>query len=386
MPEHWLHVYQRPPQGNRFIGRWRAYDYQHRIAAAGGFDTADCEIAVSKNQAERFVEDYLGCRVAVFVDNPAQAIWEGFINRVTINAGTVVYSRSLDKMHNRVSGVYTNGGGTTAVTHLTAVNNLTSQGIYGIKEGSPENRVTSNTSTALNSLRDRTLSKQSYPQSSFVFSGQSRTPVIRLELKGFYWWLTWVKYFNSSASQTAVSSILNTMISGYPNTSFIDVSGSDIQTNSLTRHPGSVANGNTTYWDVVQAIQEFGDGTDAFVAGITPTKQDGTRNFYYRTANTDVDYILRSSDGKVRDIFGRIVKPWLVQPDRVARVNDILLGQYDAERDPRALYLDKVDYNAEGFGVQMASSDDLTNEGAFQLRFSYKSIGDRFGAEQRILA
>lgn len=382
MTDHWLHIYQRPVQGDIFLGRWKTYSYKHRIAAAGGFDTADCEISVSKNEAERFVEDYLGCRVAVYVDNPSAPIWEGFISRVTINVGTLVYSRSLDKLYNRVSGVYTESS-TGSTTQLTAVDNLTSQAIYGVKEGSPENRITNSAATSLTDERDRILSKQSYPQSSFNFGRVAATPMIRLEMKGFYWWLSWVKYINTSTSQTNVSSILDTMISAYPNTAFIDVSNSEIQTNTRKRVPNHITRSHLTTWDAAQTLQEPGDGTNAYVIGVTPTKPDGTRVFYYREANTEIEYLLRSQDGKIRDVFGRIIKPWLVQPDRVARINDILLGEYDSDRDPRTLYLDKIDYDAEGLGVQMASSDDLTAEGAFQLRFSYKLIGDRFGAENR---
>lgn len=384
MPEHWLHIYQRPVQGDRFLGRWPVYEYQHRIAAIGGFDTADCQIAVDAHQAERFLQDYLGCRVAVFVDNPGAPIWEGWINRLTINIGTVAYSRSMDQMFNRVTGVYTNGTG-GATTHQTQVNNLTSQAIYGIKEGSPEDGISRTTSTAVSDLRDRILSKQSYPLSSLAFNDQAGVPLIQLQLKGFYWWLEWQKFAQANAANTAVSTFLGTMVTNYNNTTFIDTANYDIETNTKTRIPIDLRDGNNTFWGVAQKMAEAGDGTNAFVSGISPTRQDGTRRFYYRTANTDVEYSIRSVDGQVRDAFGRPVKPWLVQPDRVIRVDDILLGSFDSATDPRTMYLDKVDYRANGLGVQMASRDDLSAEGAFQLRFKYKLIGDRFGALERTI-
>jgi hypothetical protein len=130
---HYLHVYQRPKQGTSFLRRYLAYNYQHTITNRGGFDTASCDIAVqSENEGQKYLNQYLGCFVAIYVDNPAVPDLGRFINRITFNSGGASYTISLDEMANRVSVVYT--GATNVAAETTVVNNTISQAIYGIKQ------------------------------------------------------------------------------------------------------------------------------------------------------------------------------------------------------------------------------------------------------------
>src|SRR2546428_254708 len=101
IPIHHIHIYQRPAQGSAFLRKHPVYSYQHTITNQGWFDTASCDIAVrSEGEGFNILEAYLGCYVAIYVDNPAQPIWEGLINRITFNSGKASYSIGMDEMAN----------------------------------------------------------------------------------------------------------------------------------------------------------------------------------------------------------------------------------------------------------------------------------------------
>jgi hypothetical protein len=117
---HTLSLYQKPALGNDFLRRLPVYNYRHTIAAVGGFDTASCDIAIrSREEGQQFLDQYIGNRVAFYVDNPVEPIWEGFINRMTFDAGGVQYTISLDEMTNRVTVTYTDVAASATNAQIT---------------------------------------------------------------------------------------------------------------------------------------------------------------------------------------------------------------------------------------------------------------------------
>src|SRR5690606_22084890 len=155
----------------RFLGRYKALRYRHSISAVGWYDTAQCDLLMSRAEAERFIEDMIGCRVAVFVDNPAEPAWDGYINRITINAGGGMYTRSLDEMMNRVRVIYS-APSVGAAPEITAVANLSeSQARYGIKAGSIEGKVLIGMNVSkMTALRNTFLNVRGLPQNSTIFN------------------------------------------------------------------------------------------------------------------------------------------------------------------------------------------------------------------------
>jgi hypothetical protein len=74
IPLHAVHIYQKPKVGNGFLRRLQAFNYQHSINAIGGFDTASCDVALrSVDEAQQFLDQYIGNRVAIYVDNPSRS-------------------------------------------------------------------------------------------------------------------------------------------------------------------------------------------------------------------------------------------------------------------------------------------------------------------------
>jgi hypothetical protein len=384
---HYLHVYQRPKQGTSFLRRYLAYNYQHTITNRGGFDTASCDIAVqSDTEGQQILEQYLGCFVAIYVDNPAVPVWEGLVNRITFNSGGASYTISLDEMANRVSTVYT--GVTNVAAETTAANNTASQAVYGIKQDQIELGVDTSAATQKNLLRDTALAQRAFPQSSYG-QAQGNTDIVHLELIGIYHTLEWVKFFTGLTTATsAFSANIIAVLAANPNgaTFFNNTDTANISTNVATA-PNQER--GSSFWDRILRITEAGDGTNYWVCGVTPTDRNtGRRAFYYQLANTAIEYSALKSDGlKPRNLYGKPIRPWAVVPDRGIRVNDALVGSGGTiQTDPTQVYIQRIQYDANSQQVQWFGADDTTARAAFLLSRGFKPIAADFGAPLRTIA
>lgn len=384
---HYLHVYQRPKQGSGFVERYQAYNYQHSIQNQGWFDTASCDVAVrSEAEGQRILEQYLGCFVAIYVDNPAQPIWEGLVNRVTLNSGGASYTVSLDEMANRVSVVYTGASNTAAETPVA--NNTTSQAIYGIKQDQIEFGVDTSAGTQRTTLRDTILAQRAFPQAA-ITQAQGNSNLVHLELIGIYHTLEWQKFFSgavttSSSMSAAAQAFITVLANGttfFDNTNFTKISA-----NAVTAPDQQRA---LSFWERLLLLAETGDGTNYWVCGITPTDRNlGKRLFYYRQANNAIEYTASKNDGlSPRNLFGRRIPPWLVVPDRAIRVTDSMLGYGGSQvSNPAVTYIQSIQYDANAQRVQWFGADNTTARAAFLLNRGFKPIAADFGAPARTIA
>lgn len=386
VPSHTVNIFQRPKEGNNCLRRVVALNYQHSIVSQGWFDTMKCDVAVrSQSEGQEYLDRFLGCRVFAYADNPYEPMWEGFINRITFNTGGVSYTISLDEMANRVSVVYNNA--TDVPTQATVGNSLASQAIYGIKQDQIEFGGNASGSTAHpNALRDTILAQRAFPQTSITKGGGS-TNLVTLECCGFYETLKWEKIFTALSSGTgSFTTRVSGYITGLANTTtfFNNADTSGIATNTTLTSNQQRAQ---TVWDIIQKIAEGGDGTNYYIAGIEPTNpQTGLRRFYYRSFNSATQYTARQSDGlRVRDLYGRIVPPWAVIPDKTIMVSDVLVGyNTSVQVDPRLTYIFRIQYDANSQSVQWQGADDTTAQGAWMLKRGFKPFGRSFGAGLRI--
>ena len=390
MPKHTVNVYQRPAQGNSFLGRYEAFNYRHKISAVGGFDTASFDLAVYAADAD-FWFDRLGCEIRVYIDNPARPAWEGFINRVNWSIGALTYTSSLDELSNRVSVTYSAPDVAAQPQNTSAVNDTVSQAIYGVKEGALDGYLVEGTTvTKFTNLQSMVLNNQSFPQKSTIFNpqvtGGNGGGLLNIECLGWYHTLNWVKWVSTAgASAVNANVVLTNILANYPNTSFFSVSDTSLVSANPSFAQRIDSRTNQTYWEMFQSVQEAGDGSSRWVMGITPADfSTGLRRFYYRQNSAAVKYILRASEGRVRDVLGQLVEPWKVQPDVGARVADYAVAWNKGVGDnPAEFYVDTVDYEANSQSVQFGSTDNITAEGAFNLRRYFKTTGRRFGAAQR---
>jgi hypothetical protein len=378
IPQHTIHVYQRPAQGSSFLKRYPVYNYQHSISNQGWFDTASCDLAIrSASEGNDILNGYLGAFVQIYVDNPVVPIWEGLINRITFNAGGASYTISLDEMANRVSVVYT--GAANAAGQTTIANNTNSQAIFGIKQDQIEfgTDTTPGPASQRGHLRDTIIAQRAFPQTA-ISQAQGETNLVHLELIGIFHTLEWEKQFTvlTTGSNTATTKINATLAALANGTTFFNSADtSQVDTNAITI-PDQQRGIST--WELIQKIAESGDATNYWIAGILPTDPNlGTRRLYYRQFNSTVEYTALQADSlKPRNAYGQPIAPWLIVPDRSIRVTDTLVGFGSSiVSDPRVTYIQSVEYDANSQSVQWFGADDTTARAAFHLKRRFKPLG-----------
>jgi hypothetical protein len=385
IPVHVLNLYQKPALGTTLLSRIQTYNYKHSINAIGGFDTASCDIAIrSRDEGQQFLDQYLGNRVAIYVDNPIEPVWEGFINRMSFNGGGAAYTIGLDEMANRLAVTYTDNAGSIISSAL--VSDTNSQATFGIKNDRLELQAQNTGTTAIAAIRDTSLAQRAWPKTS-VIPGQGSSGLLRIEMLGFYHTLNWDVYQDATVANVTLSNyLINQLLPGVSNgTTFFDNTvTTGITTNALTIQRTSIR-GNTI-WDRMMVIRESGDATNYYVIGITPTNfQTGVRSLYYRVFNPTIVYTARQSDGlRVRNLYGQIVPPWMVRPDSGIRISDMLIGWDGIGDNPTETWIMGVDYDANRQSVMYQGDDDLTAEGAFNFRRQNKAFGKKFGAQYRV--
>jgi len=382
---HTLHIYEKPALGSAYIKHLNTYNYRHSINAIGGFDTASCDIAVrSRDEGQQFLDQYLGNRVAFYVDNPVEPIWEGFINRMTFSSGGVEYSISLDEMSNYVVTLYTTTNTSPATTQSAAAQDADSQGVFGIKEEQIDLGLML-AGTGVTLMRDTVLAQRAWPKSS-ILPAQGGAGLLHLECLGFYHTLEWENYRETGTGSVQLGSFVDTIITNLLNgTTFFDNADVSLTVANANTIDIFTAKGGST-WETLLKIREIGNGTNYYVIGVTPTNfQTGTRRFYYTTASTTVTYTARQSDGlRIRNLYGQLVDPWRVRPDTGIRVSDMLISWNGIGDNPTETYIMKVDYDANRQTAIYAGDDDLTAEGVFNLKTYNKAQGKRFGAGRRL--
>lgn len=387
-PPHYMNIYEKPAVGTDFIKGYIVYDYRHSINANGGFDTASFDVALwSVNDMQMFLDRYIGNRISIVVDNPAEPIWEGFINRMTFNSGGAEHTISLDQMANRIRTLYSQTSGDTTATQSAVSNNTTSQGLFGIKQEQIDLGTMVN-GTGATIARDTQLAQRAYPKTS-VTPGGGSGGLVHVECLGFYHTLTWESYYQSTTANVQLGNFVDTLIGATVNgTTFFD--NTDLgDTAANTQTINQIAVKGDTIWDMLKKVQEMGDTSTYFVVGIGPARFSasgvGTRRAYYRQASTAVTYTALQSDGlRVRNLYGQLVDPWKVRPDTGIRIADMLVGWDGTGDNPTETYIMKIDYDANKQSCIWSGDDDISAEGVFNLkRFNY-AAGKRFAAPRRL--
>ena len=390
MLPHWLYIYEKPALVNGgkpdvLYKTFRAYQYKHKISAFGGFDSANCEIDVDMTEAQDIANRYIGNRVAVFVDNPILPVWEGYIESVQFENGNIVLTRSIAEMYNYVIVQYNDTTLSPPEQQTTAVSNADSIAIYGTKGATfTMGELYDNGTAIANELRDKVLSQQAFPLTTTTNSGGGGYRVT-INMKGFYHTLDWeVKEVTSTlfsrvdvvVEAATVTSLYNENVDV-----FFDNTGMFFDTNNAFSKERQKRLGETSLKFIRQMV-ECGDGTNDWVWGISPTDTNlGYRYGYYRQANTDVRYHTNMyRDNRLYTPAGRLVDAWDVRPDCSIFIDD-LEGWRDKNTDPRTVYIERIEYDAEAAKpITWISKQDNTLEGYFQFYKSAKTTGSRFGA------
>lgn len=380
---HWLHVFQKPVTGTAFIRRYPALSWKHRIAANGGFDTASCSLPVTRAEGEYIFENFDGNRAALFVDNPIEPAWEGYISRITLTTPGVIFTRSLDEMGNRTVINQTGSTGSGIPTVPTTLNNAASQAIYGVKVKTIRAaRAHAGALTYATSLATRALNDIAYPMTSAASNDGSSEAIIQLELKGFYYTLDWETALYAggfpfrNGSTGHIDELLNNLANGTTFLNNLDVT--DLTNNAITL---TTVSDGATVWARMTMIAECGNNAQRWVIGIgNIDRNTGARRLYYRPADTTVKYVARANrPGLLYTTIGAPVLPWTARPDGNVLISDALVGWDGDGLDPRQSYLAALEYDADTGMLNWQSDDNIAIAGALQTNTWHTSSDMRYG-------
>lgn len=393
---HRLNLYQRPAQGGMngtFLASFVTVGWSHVIKARGGFESATCSVVIPRARAEAFIAEYLGTVGRLFVDNPMEPAWEGFIESITYVIGGQAITRSLANMSNRTNVVFFDADAATPDTTSTGVaNNTTSQSVWGIRETTLDAGIHYNTAdkTHKTILRNTLLAVKAFPQITTTSSGGAI--VLTLELRGLiYYAYEYQNYLNTGTTLLpAVNAFLRASVAlaapanaaqVVETSAVYPVTYDDDIVSNLSFNIAETSDTGQTHLQYINSVVEAGDGTQQWVWGIGVFNINTlTRRIYYREASTAVVYtanVLRDV-GRIRDTTGKLIPGWKIRPDRGIRLNDVLVGYNQTGDDPRVGYIEQIQYDAETGMVSYSTGDNRTVEGALGVVNYFKRAGDRY--------
>jgi len=322
--------------------------------AVGGYDKASFTINDEKNALEEWFEEGLGRHIECY--NHAQnLIWEGFVNKVSINLGPLSASRGpLLDAPNRVFAVYSALDTTTNPpvrgerTKTAAANDTYAQELYGIIESIQS----IGTATAVDAAQAQNtyLAENALPETTQATAGASG-PSVTIECLGYYHWLKTYVYNqiantgtqNLSVKLTAVlNAELNTIINGN-----MDITANTLQVEQFE-------NSDKTAWALIKALVALGDATNArYLFGVW----GGRRAIYEAAPTTEITYQQHLADPamRVKTMTETMVMPWDVLPGKWLFFPDFLIGRVQSiqrRRDPRFMFIESVTFDAP-WGLKM---------------------------------
>jgi len=329
--------------------------YQHEILADGGWWSASITISLSVQESEDWFEDGLNRYIEVY--NPALAlVWAGFVNQVTISAGTLAATRGpLLDIANRVSVVYSPIlDATTAPplegseTTTTIADDATSQTAYGILEAvvSGGKLLDDGTTDDAAQLRDVYLEENKDPQTSEDLDFSSgATATVQLDLLGYVHRLgKWI-YQDMTAATVQIDTKIALFPAADPN-GLLSTDVSQIAANAALT--SRYEDDNRMAMDVLNEDVSLGDvANNRYTLGLYADQR-----ITYAATPTTAAYqhdILGQAMRVETYGNGATVDPWDVLPARWVFLYSFLpgRGQPAALRDdPRFLFIESVRFSA----------------------------------------
>lgn len=345
-----VHIVHNPALSDtaRYSASFDTDNWQHRISANLGFDTASFDLKEEKYVLEDLFFNGLGRRVTRYSPDGNFVVWDGYISEMTLSEPGITLRISLKELANRASVRYvpidtsTNPPTESAETSTTVVNDTESQSLYGIKERyfSPPkiNRL-----TAANAAQYASIILDQYrrPRRSADFSGGSSEPRLSVMCEGFIHTLEWRVY-----NQTAVSGadwvyvVAGTIITGVGQ--FIYDTDFDTNTTQLQKY----FNRDDTALNILQTAAGLGDNTDRRWLFYVLEN----RILQYKAASTTIAYLRRVGDPRqqIFDTTGRPMPYWEIRPNNWLRNSDVLpqfLTPAGLQDDYPSMYIESVQYS-----------------------------------------
>jgi hypothetical protein len=302
----------------------RTEEHEHTIAASIGFESMTEAFTCGREEAMDWLMNGLGRRCEVYGPD-AEPVHEGQLTTVEAEFEEETRSISLDEMANRVVVRYTDANGNNT---FEADLDLVGQDAYGVKvttvsRSSTDPLAAAAMATAI--LNERSNGVKKY--GTTVASGGGNSAALRLGFSGWYTTLGWPTYANgtglNSSTLTSTTTQTQTLLTSlYAINPFLSTDYSDITASGQT--DTEFIGLDTTYRTKIEALLRI--GTSTFVRqcwGVYEGRRFSVKPWAGATPDT-VTYQRSLKERVVRDGKGNIVPLWLVRPDAIYQVVDLL--------------------------------------------------------------
>lgn len=303
----------------------RTEEHEHTIGASIGFESMTEAFPTTQDEAIDWLENGLG-RSAIVYGPDAETVWEGLLTTVEAEFGQETRSISLDELANRVSVRYTTAYG---ISTFEADLDLDSQDAFGVKVMTVSRSTTDQAAAAAMAtaiLTERAWGVKKY--GTTVATGGLGSVALRLGFSGWYTTLGWATYANGTGLDSSTLTSTTTQVQ----TLITDITGS-INPFLSTDYSLITASGqtdtefidtDTTYRAKIEALLKIGTSTFARQCwGVYEDRMFRVSPWAGATPTT-ITYQRSLKEQCIRDGKGGTVPLWLVRPDAIYQVNDLL--------------------------------------------------------------
>ena len=327
-------------------------------SAVGGFDTAGFTIKGTRDELQDWFDDGLMRRIEYINPEGIQA-WEGYVHRMRYAVGTLVKTKTVDSLYNRIYmryapldfSVFPPIAGTP---QDLIFDDIASQQDFGIKSAilSGGERAAD---TAYNWGRTVLKEKKDIQIGETVNTASSDVLSIEVECRGYWHTLKWLPYISAAAtgyiqSHEVIREVLEFFNSVNQGWLPQDFGWLDYNFAKSRRGYDSLQSCQEVIKNI---IDEGGLGGERWIGGFY---QD--RNFLYKAAEdvlglySEYFDLYRSLDDPAQMIFdsvmGTEIKYWDMVPDRILRTVDDLSDD---------MYIEQITYR-EPYSLNLVGGDD----------------------------
>lgn len=352
-----INIHQSLLKGGGFIKSSPGSNYTHTLNVLGGCESASFTEGTTLTGAEDWIEDGLLRHIVVY-DDAQNKIFEGFVNKISVNMGPLTIDRGpIVNLANRVAVVYSTVDTTTMPptvgnrTKTSVSDGTTSQGKYGIWTVNLSSGGA--TTTDAEQIRDTYLTENQYPETSQKINlMQSNTITVSIEVLGYYHLFKYYPYNQTASTGTGNLSVkMAAVIAANPNIAWTPFTTGGITTNIL--QVPLYENDDNTAWDVIKGLVALGDANDTrYTFGVYPGLA-----VKYQAVTNNIDYMARitGQELQITNTSQQPVRPWNIIPGRWLFFPDLMAGRAiptDRRLDPRFLFIEEVTYTAP-YGLQL---------------------------------
>lgn len=338
--------------------------WTHEIRAEGGYWSADFSIEGNIHDIDDWLAGGMGRHIEMY-DETQTKVWEGFVNEISINMGSLVISRGpLMAVGNRVENYYTPIIDPDTDPPLTGdtmptpiVEELQSQGRWGIIEKIlSSGQLIDDDAEQIAALY---LAENHDPKTQkdyTIGSAGSGNTTITVHCLGYVAWLEGYAYNDPTLSTTTVSAKMQDVLAADPNGMFSTNYGGIASNGTLVT---AFEDSSRTAWTIIKEMLTLGGGSDdRWIFGIYADLQA-----YYAAIPTAYAYYLSVADASQRVfLYGAFhpteVRPWRIMPGRWLYYSDLLIGrEFNTTLgiDPRGQFIESVTFTAPA-DVKLAGS------------------------------